>query len=75
MPSSHTVNQVAVLLGISKRTVYNRIKQGLLQTIQVDGSSKSQRVTDQSLQKEIQRQKHQIERLRIYSDSKFGIQE
>ncbi|HZZ99359.1 MAG TPA: helix-turn-helix domain-containing protein [Candidatus Paceibacterota bacterium] len=53
MPNSYSIEQAAKMLGVSRRTVYNRINYGLLETVRVDGGSRSQRVTSESLQREI----------------------
>ena len=45
---SVSIEQAAQLLGVSRRTVYNRIREGRLQTIRTIGGS--QRVTLDSLQ-------------------------
>jgi excisionase family DNA binding protein len=44
---SVTIDQAALLLGVSRRTIYNRIREGRLQTIRTLGAS--QRVLVQSL--------------------------
>jgi excisionase family DNA binding protein len=44
---SVTIDQAAVLLGVSRRTIYNRIRDGRLRTIRTLGVS--QRVVVQSL--------------------------
>ena len=36
---SVSIDQAAVLLGVSRRTIYNRIRQGRLQTIRTLGGS------------------------------------
>lgn len=47
---SVTIDQAAVLIGVSRRTVYYRIRQGRLQTIRTMGGS--QRVLLESLQQD-----------------------
>lgn len=45
---SYTIDETAALLGISRRTVYYRVKSGLLKTIRTIGGS--QRVTVESIE-------------------------
>ena len=46
MPRSFLVDEAAALLGVSRRTVYYRIREGRLQTIRI---GVTQRVLDDSL--------------------------
>ena len=51
-PRSVLVNQAAELLGVSRRTVYNRIREGRLRTIRTRGGS--QRVLLESIESLLQ---------------------
>jgi excisionase family DNA binding protein len=46
---SVSIDQAAELLGVSRRTVYNRIREGRLMTIRTPGGS--QRVLNESLER------------------------
>ena len=48
MPRSLLVNQAAELLGVSRRTIYYRIREGRLQTVRTIGGS--QRVLVESIE-------------------------
>ena len=47
MPRSFLLDEAAVLLGVSRRTVYYRIREGKLQTVRTRGGS--QRVLGESI--------------------------
>ncbi len=48
MPQSFLVEHAAVLLGVSRRTIYNRIREGKLRTVRTMGGS--QRVLLESIE-------------------------
>ena len=49
MPQSFLVEHAAVLLGVSRRTIYNRIREGKLRTVRTMGGS--QRVLLESIER------------------------
>ena len=54
MPRSLLVEHAAVLLGVSRRTIYYRIRDGKLQTVRTPGGS--QRVLMESIERLLARQ-------------------